>query len=142
MEQMEKEEKEKRLILNILWLVCGGWMCAVLWLVIGGIFYLTYFGRGLGQQCFRLAKYAIWPHNITASAFLWNAPLANILWWFPFGVLLFQIHLVFAGAFCITIIGAPIGRQYFKMALIAMSPFGVEYEKKELFEPYYPKEYL
>ncbi len=24
---------------------------------------------------------------------------------------------------------------------IAMSPFGVEYEKKELFEPYYESEY-
>lgn len=141
MEELEAKEKKKRLYLNIAWLVCGGWLCAVLWLVIGCIFYLTYFGRGLGQQCFRLAKYAIWPHNINATAFLWNAPLANILWWFPFGVLLFQVHLVFAGAFCITIIGAPIGKQYFKMALIAMSPFGVEYEKKELFEPYYESEY-
>lgn len=140
-EEMEKEEKEKRLILNIAWLICCGWMCAVLWLVIGCFLYLTYFGRGLGQQCFRIAKYAIWPHNTTATAFLWNAPLANILWWFPLGVFLFQIHLVIAGAFCITIIGAPIGKQYFKMALIAMSPFGVEYEKKELFEPYYPEKY-
>jgi uncharacterized membrane protein YccF (DUF307 family) len=141
MEEMEAKEKKKRRYLNIAWLVCGGWLCAVLWYVIGGIFYMTYIGRGLGKQCFRLAKYALWPHDTTAMAFFWNAPLANLLWWFPWGVLLFQVHLVAAGAFCITIIGVPIGKQYFRMALIAMSPFSVEYEKKELFEPYYPENY-
>ena len=36
-----------------------------------------------------------------------------------------------------TIIGVPIGKQYFNMALIAMSPFGVKYEKKELMELHY-----
>ncbi len=141
MEELEAKEKKKRLYLNVAWLICGGWLCAALWYVIGGIFFITYIGRGLGKQCFRLAQYALWPHNTTATAFLWNAPLANILWWFPCGVFLFQVHLVVAGAFCITIIGAPIGKQYFQMALIAMSPFGVEYEKKELFEPHYPEMY-
>ncbi len=141
MEELEAKEKKKRLYLNVAWLICGGWLCAALWYVIGGIFFMTYIGRGLGKQCFRLAQYALWPHNTTATAFLWNAPLANILWWFPCGVFLFQVHLVVAGAFCITIIGAPIGKQYFQMALIAMSPFGVEYEKKELFEPHYPEMY-
>ncbi len=141
MEELEKKEKDRRLVLNIVWLVCGGWLCSALWLIIGGVLFLTFFGRRLGKQCFRIAEYALWPHDTNATAFLWNAPLANILWWFPWGVLLFQIHLVFAGAFCLSIIGAPIGKQYFKMALIAMSPFGIEYEKKELIEPYYPDKY-
>ena len=141
MEEMEKKEKERRQILNIAWLICGGWICSVLWLMIGGVLYLTYFGRRLGKQCFRIAGYAVWPHNTTATAFLWSAPLANLIWWFPWGVLLFHMHLIVAGAFCLSIIGAPIGKQYFQMALIAMCPFGVEYEKKELIEPYYPEKY-
>ena len=82
MEEMEAKEKKKRLYLNVAWLVCSGWLCAVLWYVIGGVFYMTYIGRGVGKQCFRLAKYALWPHDTS-----------------------------------------------------------VEYEKKELFEPYYESEY-
>ena len=141
MEEKEIKEKKKRKALNVAWIICGGWVCSLLWLIAGGVLCLTYFGRGLGKQCFSLAKYAIWPHEIEANAFFWNAPLANLLWWFPFGVLLFQMHIWVAGFFCATIIGFPIGKQYFKMALIAMSPFGIEYEKKAYFEPYYPEKY-
>lgn len=29
MEEMEAKEKKKRLYLNVAWLVCSGWLCAV-----------------------------------------------------------------------------------------------------------------
>ena len=137
MEELKEKERQRRRRLNIAWIICGGWACSVFWLVIGGLFYITILGRGAGRQCFRIAKYAIWPYEIQTNAFIWNAPLANFRWWFPFGVLFFQVFVFVAGFFCVTIIGVPIGKQYFNMALIAMSPFGVKYEKKELMELHY-----
>ena len=93
MEELKEKERQRRRRLNIAWIICGGWACSVFWLVIGGLFYITILGRGAGRQCVRIAKYAIWPYEIQTNAFIWNAPLANFLWWFPFGVLFFAMML-------------------------------------------------
>ena len=50
--------------------------------------------------------------------------LGNILW-FLFGGLIGGLAWTLAGCiWCITIIGIPFGRQHFKMAALALSPFG------------------
>ncbi len=132
MEEYKEKERQRRRRLNIAWIICGGWACSVFWLVIGGLFYITILGRGAGRQCFRIAKYAIWPYEIQADAYAWNSPLANLLWWFPWGVLFSQMFVFVACLFFITFVGIPIGRQYIRMAWIAMAPFGVEYEEREI----------
>ncbi|GAB5609790.1 hypothetical protein JCM37173_03160 [Allocoprococcus similis] len=50
--------------------------------------------------------------------------IGNILW-FIFGGLLGGLAWVFAGRiWCITIIGIPFGKQFFKMARLSFMPFG------------------
>ena len=50
--------------------------------------------------------------------------IGNILW-FIFGGLLGGLAWVFAGCiWCITIIGIPFGKQFFKMARLSFMPFG------------------
>ena len=50
--------------------------------------------------------------------------IGNILW-FIFGGLLGGLAWFFAGCiWCITIIGIPFGRQFFKMARLSFMPFG------------------
>ncbi len=52
--------------------------------------------------------------------------LGNVIW-FVFGGFLLFIHYVFSGLIlCITIIGITFGIQVFKLASIALSPFGKE----------------
>jgi uncharacterized membrane protein YccF (DUF307 family) len=40
------------------------------------------------------------------------------------GVEIATIHLTFGAFLCLTIIGIPFGLQHFKMALLALIPFG------------------
>ena len=50
--------------------------------------------------------------------------LGNILW-FIFGGVLGGLAWIFAGCiWCITIIGIPVGKQFFKMARLSFMPFG------------------
>ena len=50
--------------------------------------------------------------------------IGNILW-FIFGRLLGGLAWIFAGCiWCITIIGIPFGKQFFKMARLSFMPFG------------------
>ncbi len=50
--------------------------------------------------------------------------LLNIIWFFCGGVELFLTHAVFGLIFCITIIGIPFGKQFFKLAKLSLCPFG------------------
>ena len=50
--------------------------------------------------------------------------IGNILW-FLFGGLIGGLAWVLAGClWCITILGIPIGKQFFKMAKLSLMPFG------------------
>jgi uncharacterized membrane protein YccF (DUF307 family) len=48
----------------------------------------------------------------------------NILWLFLGGLCICLTHLFFGILLCITIIGIPFGNQHFKMAKLALTPFG------------------
>jgi uncharacterized membrane protein YccF (DUF307 family) len=44
------------------------------------------------------------------------------------GFVICLTHLVFGLLLCLTIIGIPFGRQHFKMAALALTPFGKRVE--------------
>lgn len=50
--------------------------------------------------------------------------IMNILWFFVGGVWIFLSHIGFGILFCITILGIPFGLQHFKLAGLALTPFG------------------
>lgn len=52
--------------------------------------------------------------------------LGNILWLVFGGFLAFLWHVACGLLLCLTIIGLPWGRQHFKLAGLALSPFGKE----------------
>jgi ABC-type arginine transport system ATPase subunit len=56
--------------------------------------------------------------------------LLNVLWFFFGGVQIAIGHLIFGVFFCITIIGIPFGKQHFKLAKLAHSPFGSRIVRK------------
>ena len=52
--------------------------------------------------------------------------LMNILWILVGGIWISLSHLAFGLLLCITIIGIPFGLQHFKLAGLALTPFGKE----------------
>ncbi|MDR2841006.1 MAG: hypothetical protein LBV75_07060, partial [Paludibacter sp.] len=48
----------------------------------------------------------------------------NVIWILIGGIWICLTHLGFGVLFCITIIGIPFGLQHFKLAALALTPFG------------------
>ncbi|OPX86366.1 MAG: Inner membrane protein YccF [Pelotomaculum sp. PtaB.Bin104] len=111
---------------NIIWLLFGGIIGAILWAVAGLILCITVVGIPFGVQCFKIAGFVLWPFGkeIKLGHFGAGGLLFNIIWLIVFGWEFFLAHLVTGAVFCITIIGIPFGLQHFKLAKLGLIPFG------------------
>jgi uncharacterized membrane protein YccF (DUF307 family) len=118
------------LLLNIIWLVFGGFIIVVGYLLGAIILCITLIGIPFGIQCFKLAGLALAPFGREVrekeppSGAL--AVIMNIIWIILPGLELAVLHLLLALAFGITIIGLPIAAQHLKMTRLALLPFGFE----------------
>ena len=116
---------------NLIWLLFGGIFIALQYLVASLILILTIIGIPFGIQTMKLAALALWPFGKeiitteTSSGCL--AVLMNILWLLLGGIWIALTHLVFGALLFITIIGIPFAYQHFKLAAIAISPFGKDF---------------
>ena len=109
---------------NILWFLFIGWESALCWLGAGLIWCLTIIGIPLGIQCFKLARVSLLPFGTKVELNFAAHPIANVLW-LIFGGIGLAFGFALSGLFfCITIIGIPIGMQCFKLARLALLPFG------------------
>jgi uncharacterized membrane protein YccF (DUF307 family) len=50
----------------------------------------------------------------------------NILWFFVGGIWICLTHIALGIVFCITLVGIPFGMMHFRLARLALSPFGKE----------------
>jgi len=118
------------LLLNLIWLLFGG-IIVVLAYVLGGVLMcLTIIGIPFGFQCFKLAGLALAPfgreireREPPGGAL---AVILNVLWIIIIGLGLATFHLVLALILAITIIGLPLAAQHLKMTRLALLPFGFE----------------
>ena len=46
---------------NIIWLLFGGLIAAIAWLIAGLILCVTVIGIPFGVQCFKIASFVLWP---------------------------------------------------------------------------------
>ncbi|NLD26163.1 MAG: YccF domain-containing protein [Acholeplasmataceae bacterium] len=111
---------------NIIWLVFGGLISAFWYFVAGVIFYITIIGIPFGKQCFKIGKLYLLPFGKEVMSNFNKHPVANIIWLMFFGWELFVGSVVLGVLFCITIIGIPFGKQWFKLALLSLFPFGAQ----------------
>jgi uncharacterized membrane protein YccF (DUF307 family) len=113
---------------NIIWLVFGGIIIAVQYLIGSIVLFLTIIGIPFGLQTLKMASLALWPFgrdtrvHPRSSGCLYI--LMNVIWLLTGGLWIAISHLVFGAILCITIIGIPFGMQHFKLTAVALSPFG------------------
>ncbi len=113
---------------NIIWFVFGGVFLFLHYLIAGILMCLTIIGIPFGIQILKMAHLALWPFgkeviNIDSGSGCLSF-LMNIIWILLGGIWLALHHLFWGVLFSITIIGIPFGIQHFKMAKLALLPFG------------------
>ena len=113
---------------NIIWLIFGGLVTSIEYLVSSLLLMVTIIGIPFGLQTMKLALLALWPFgskvtdNGNSGGCL--SISMDVLCQICFGGWSCLTHLGFGLLLCITIIGIPWGRQHFKMAALALTPFG------------------
>ncbi|MBQ6585324.1 MAG: YccF domain-containing protein [Coriobacteriales bacterium] len=110
---------------NIFWIILGGFFAAISWFLEGLLWCITIVGIPWGKQCFKFAKLSLAPFGKDIQ-FGGGAPslIANIIWLVIGGVPMAIEHACLGAIFCITIVGIPWGLQHFKLAKLALLPFG------------------
>lgn len=113
---------------NILWLLLGGLIISLYYFVVGLLFCITIVGIPFGIQLMKMAQFALWPfgHDVQSDTNDGGclSILMNVIWILVGGIEIATLHLTFGIVCCITIVGIPFGIQHFKMALLALIPFG------------------
>lgn len=119
-----------KLLGNIIWIVFGGLFLALEYVIAGLLLCFTIIGIPFGWQVIRLSGLALWPfgkeirHKQQTAGCLSTG--MNLIWILIGGIWLALEHVVIGLVFCITVIGIPFGKQHFKLASIALAPFGKE----------------
>ncbi len=123
------------LLLNILWIACGGLWMAAGWLIAAIIMALTIVGIPWARAAFNIAAYTLLPFGQTtvsrADYFgredVGTGPLGflgNLVWLVLAGWWLALGHLITAILLAITIIGIPFAWAHLKLAGLALWPIG------------------
>jgi uncharacterized membrane protein YccF (DUF307 family) len=115
---------------NIIWLIFGGFLTG-LGYILGGLgVCLTIIGIPFGLQSIKLGVAAMAPFGLSivqqedAGGLL--QVVFNIIWLLLFGWEIAIGHLVSALLLAITIVGIPFAKQHLKLVPLALFPFGRE----------------
>jgi len=110
---------------NVLWFLCGGFLGGLGWTLAGCLWCITVIGIPVGMQCFKIAGLAFFPFGKeVAYGGGTMSFLVNMVWLAVSGIYLAVEHTVFGCILCVTIVGIPFGIQHFKLAKLALMPFG------------------
>ena len=123
------------LLLNVLWIVCGGLYMAVAWIIAAFIMAITIVGLPWTRAAFNIALYTLLPFGqkavsraeVTGVEDFGTGPfgmLGNIIWLVLAGWWLALGHLITAFLLALTIIGIPFAWAHLKLAGIALWPIG------------------
>ena len=86
---------------------------------------ITIVGVPIGVQCFKFASLSFFPFGKEVEYGGGTVSLlVNIIWLLISGIPLAIEHVTMGCLLCITVIGIPFGLQQFKLAKLALMPFG------------------
>ena len=113
---------------NILWLIFGGFATAMEYFAASIALMVTIIGIPFGLQTLKLGMLELWPFGSRVETTEGNpgclSTVMNIIWFFVGGFWIMITHVAFGILLYLTIIGIPWGNQHFKLAGLALTPFG------------------
>jgi uncharacterized membrane protein YccF (DUF307 family) len=116
---------------NIIWFIFGGFVSGLSWFFSGLIWCISIIGIPYGIQCFKFSSISFCPFgkDIEYGGGVVST-LVNIIWLLFFGIWMAIGNAMIGLLWCITIIGIPFGKQFFKIAKLSLMPFGAKIVKK------------
>lgn len=113
---------------NLIWLLFGGLLSGLAWILAGLALCLTIVGIPFGVQAMKIGAATLAPFGrevveLPASHTTLRI-VFNLVWIVLFGWELAIAHLVWACVLALTIVGLPFAKQHVKLIPLALMPFG------------------
>jgi len=118
-----------RLVLNILWLIFGGFLLALGYALAGVVCCALVVTIPFGIAAFRMASYALWPFGrevVRKPGAGLGSAIGNVIWIIVAGWWLALGHILTALTQFVTIIGIPFGIANLKLVPVSLTPLGHE----------------
>jgi uncharacterized membrane protein YccF (DUF307 family) len=112
---------------NILWFIIVGLVSFLTWIFVGVLWCITIIGIPFGIQCFKIGSFSLFPFGKKVRTNFDSHPVANVIWLIFFGWEIAVGYFIIGAILFITIIGIPFAKQCFKLASLALLPFGAQY---------------
>ncbi|PJF20716.1 MAG: YccF domain-containing protein [Phototrophicales bacterium] len=118
---------------NIIWLILGGFLAGLGYIIGGLALCITIIGIPLGLKAISFGFTVMTPFGKSVQPTEGGegclALVFNILWLVLFGWEIALVHITFGIAFGITVIGIPFAIQHFKLVPVALLPFSYKLTK-------------
>jgi uncharacterized membrane protein YccF (DUF307 family) len=117
-----------KIIGNLIWLLLGGIIIAIEYLIGSIALMITIIGIPFGLQTLKMASLAVWPFGRDSRVHSRSSGclyiLMNVIWVIFGGIWIALTHALLGLVLCISIIGIPFGLQHFKLTSLGLTPFG------------------
>ena len=118
---------------NLIWLIFGGFLSGMGYILGGLVLCLTIIGIPFGLQAIKigLATFAPFGREVREMENANNPGnvIFNMIWIILFGWEIAVAHLISAGILAITIVGIPFAKQHIKLIPVALFPFVYDLRK-------------
>lgn len=115
---------------NIIWMIFGGFLAGMGYILGGLLTCLTIVGIPIGTQAIKLGVATMTPFGRqiipTPDYGETKSIILNLLWAAFFGWEIALTHLIHGLILAITIVGLPFAQQHFKLIPLSLAPFGRE----------------
>ena len=112
---------------NILWLIFGGFLAGIFYIIGGVLLHLTIIGIPFGRQAIRFGTSVMLPFGKEVQQQQGgNGPLAlvfNVIWLVLFGWETALTHLTFGLILAVTVVGLPFAKKHFELIPVSLLPF-------------------
>ena len=119
-------KKFLNVLFNIFWIIIVGLDSAICSAVMGTICMVTIVGIPFGIRHYKYIPLVFAPAGKKVVTKFSSHPVMNTFWLIFGGLVMFLVYAVIGTVLCITIVGIPLGRQLFKIAIYNLAPFGAE----------------
>jgi uncharacterized membrane protein YccF (DUF307 family) len=115
------------LLLNILWLICGGFLSAFGWALAALLMTISVVGLPWVPAALRIALYNLLPFGNRVESTGEDSSLGlvgNVIWFILAGWWLALGHIALAVVLAMTIVGLPFAWAHLKLAMLTLAPVG------------------
>lgn len=116
-------------IANMTWFIFGGLIIALEYIIASIFLLITVVGVSFAKETLKIGSLNSSPFGkrvYQKKNFGQPTLFLNIIWIIFGGIWIALSHLILGTAFAITIIGIPFAQKHYRMAAIALTPYGVE----------------